>query len=173
MSKKIAIIGSGSWGVGISILLNNNGYDPYIWSFDENEAKNINEKRECIFLPGIKLHENIKCSTNFEEVIPDSKFILVVTPSKFFRATIQKFKHLVKPDQHIVICSKGLEDGTLKTLSEVAEDELPLNKVGILSGPSHAEEVARNLPTTIVLCSKYDELLEDLQDMFMSPVFRV
>jgi len=173
MSKKIAVIGSGSWGVGISILLNNNGYDPYIWSFDENEAKNINEKRECIFLPGIKLDENIKCSTKFEDVIPDSKFILIVTPSKFFRSTIQKFKHLVKPEQHIVICSKGLEDGTLKTLAEVSEDELPLNKVGILSGPSHAEEVARNLPTTIVLCSKHDELIEDLQDIFMSPVFRV
>ncbi len=173
MSKKIAIIGSGSWGVGLSIVLNNNGYDPYIWSFNEEEAKNINEKRECIFLPGIKLDENIKCLTSFEEVIKDSKFILVVVPSKFFRQTIKNFKQYVTENQSIIICSKGLEDGSLMTLSQVAEEELPNNKVGILSGPSHAEEVARNIPTTIVLCSKHEDVLNDLQDVFMSEVFRV
>ena len=172
MNKKVAIIGSGSWGVGLSVVLSDNGYEPYLWSFNEDEAKAINENRECIFLPGVKLNENIKCLTDFEEVIKDSSFILLVTPSKFFRETLKKCKQYINEDQPIIVCSKGLEDGTLMTLSEVVEDECPNNKVGILCGPTHAEEVSRNVPTTIVLCSKHEEVLK-LQDVFMSNIFRV
>lgn len=173
MKKKISIIGSGSWGVALSILLNNNGYNPYIWSFNKEEADNINQKRECIFLPGIKLDENIKCSTDVELVLKDSDIILIAVPSKFYRDNIKNIKPYIKNDANIIICSKGLEDDTLLTLSEVTNEELPNNKVGILSGPSHAEEVARNLPTTIVLCSESEELLKKLQIIFASEVFRV
>ncbi len=173
MDKKISIIGSGSWGVALAILLNNNGYNPYIWSFAKEEADSINQKRECVFLPGIKLDENIKCSTDIELVVKDSDIILMVVPSKFYRDNIKNIKPYVKEGASIIICSKGLEDETLYTLSQVTNQELPNNKVGILSGPSHAEEVARNLPTTIVLCSEDDELLKKLQDIFSSALFRV
>lgn len=172
-NKKIAILGSGSWGVALAILLNNNGYNPYVWSFNEEEAKLINEQRKCIFLPEIELHENIKCSTDFEEVIKDSHFILLVTPSHAIRQTIQNCKQYIKEEQYIIICSKGIEESSLLTLSEVVQEELPNNKIGALSGPSHAEEVAKSIPTTIVLSSKHEDVLKSLQDIFMSPMFRV
>lgn len=173
MENKISIIGSGSWGVALAILLNNNGYNPYVWSFSKEEADSINKNRECAFLPGIKLDENIKCSTDIELVVKDSDIILVAVPSKFYRDNIKNIKPYVKENANIIICSKGLEDETLYTLSQVTNQELPNNKVGILSGPSHAEEVARNLPTTIVLCSEDDELLKRLQKIFSSELFRV
>lgn len=173
MNKKIAILGSGSWGIGLSILLNKNGYDPYVWSFAQEEADLINKEHKCMFLPEIKLDEHIKCSTNFEEVITGAKFIILVTPSHAIRTTIKNCKQYINKDQSIIICSKGLEEATLKTLSEVVEEELPENKVGVLSGPSHAEEVAKGIPTTIVLCSKHDDVLQELQDIFMSDIFRV
>lgn len=170
---KVGILGSGSWGMALAILLESNGYQPHVWSFSQEEADVINYERKCIFLPDIKLGDSIKCSTDFEEVITDSKFIILVTPSHAIRQTIQNCKQYIKEDQPIIICSKGIEESSLMTLSQVVEEELPNNKVGILSGPSHAEEVAKALPTTIVLASEHDDLLEKLQDIFMSPRFRV
>ena len=172
-NKKIAILGSGSWGVALSVLLNNNGYMPHIWSFSQNEADLINEQRKCVFLPEITLDENIKCSTDFQEVITDSHFILLVTPSHAISQTIKNCKQYIKPEQYVIICSKGIEESSLLTLSEVVQEELPNNKIGVLSGPSHAEEVARSIPTTIVLSSEHDDVLKSLQDIFMSPSFRV
>lgn len=173
MDRKVAVLGSGSWGMALAILLENNGYIPHVWSFSQEEADAINNERKCIFLPDIKLGDDIKCTTNFEEAITDSQFIILVTPSHAIRTTIQNCKQYIKEDQPIIICSKGIEESSLMTLSEVVQEELPNNKVGVLSGPSHAEEVARALPTTIVLASKHDDVLEKLQDIFMSPKFRV
>lgn len=172
-NKKIAILGSGSWGVALAILLNNNGYDPYIWSYNEQEAEQIKTQRKCVFLPEITLSDNIKCSTNFEEVITDSRFIILVTPSHAIRQTIKNCKQYIKEEQSVIICSKGIEETTLLTLSQVVQEELPNNKVGVLSGPSHAEEVAKSVPTTTVLASKHEDMLNDIQDVFMSPMFRV
>ena len=172
-NKKIAILGSGSWGMALAILLNNNGYNPYVWSFSEEEAKMINEERKCMFLPDIQLDENIKCSTSFEEVINDSMFIIVVTPSHAVRQTIKNCKQYIKQEQPVIICSKGIEEASLLTLAEVVQEELPNNVVGALSGPSHAEEVAKSIPTTIVLAAENDDVLAKLQDVFMSPMLRV
>lgn len=168
----IAIIGSGSWGVALATHLARCGNIIKIWSFDEEEKRLINEERKCKFLPGLVIHENISCSNEMEEVIKEAEFILHVTPSKFTRETFQKYKTYVN-DKPIIICSKGFEKETLKTLDEVIREELPTAKIGVLSGPSHAEEVSTAMPTVLVVASKHDDILKKVQDTFMCDEMRI
>lgn len=170
--KNIAIIGSGSWGVALSIYLANEGNKVKVWSFNEEEKRLINEERKCKFLPQAEVPENVECSNNFEEVIKDADFILHVTPSKFTRSTFKQYKQFVG-DKPVIICSKGFEKDSLKTLDEVLEEELPGIKVGVLSGPSHAEEVSQGIPTVMVVASKYEEIQELIQNTFMSEKMRI
>ena len=163
----IAIIGSGSWGVALAVHLASLGHNIKIWSFMEEERDLINNERKCKFLPGLNLSENIQCSTNFEEVIKDSKFILHVTPSKFTRNIFKQYKQYVG-NKPIIICSKGFEKETLETLDEVILEEMPEAKVGVLSGPSHAEEVSIAIPTALVIAS-----IKTIQDAFMSEKMRI
>lgn len=168
----IAIIGSGSWGVALAVHLANVGNNVKIWSFMEEERDLINNERKCKFLPGVELPENIMCSTDFEEVIKDSKMILHVTPSKFTRSTFKRYKEYVG-NKPIIICSKGFEKETLETLDEVILEEMPTAKVGALSGPSHAEEVSIAIPTALVIASKHQNILKMVQDAFMSEKMRI
>ncbi len=170
--KKIAIIGSGSWGVALATHLARCGNKVNIWSFSEEEKEQINKERKCKFLPNLVIHENITCSTNFEEVIQGAEFILHVTPSKFTRDTFKQYKQYVE-DKPVIICSKGFEKESLKTLDEVVLEELPTAKVGVLSGPSHAEEVSIAVPTVLVIASKYDEILTMIQNSFMCDEMRI
>lgn len=168
----IAIIGSGSWGVTLAVHLANVGNNVKIWSFMEEERDLINNERKCKFLPGVELPENIMCSTDFGEVIKDSKMILHVTPSKFTRSTFKQYKEYVG-NKPIIICSKGFEKETLETLDEVILEEMPTAKVGALSGPSHAEEVSIAIPTALVIASKHQNILKMVQDAFMSEKMRI
>ena len=168
----IAIIGSGSWGVALAVHLANVGNNVKIWSFMEEERDLINNERKCKFLPGVELPENIICSTDFGEVIKDSKMILHVTPSKFTRSTFKQYKEYVG-NKPIIICSKGFEKETLETLDEVILEEMPTAKVGALSGPSHAEEVSIAIPTALVIASKHQNILKMVQDAFMSEKMRI
>ena len=170
--KNIAIIGSGSWGVALATHLARCGNNIKIWSFAEEERDLINNERKCKFLPKVELPENIKCSTDFEEVIKDAEFILHVTPSKFTRDTFRQYKQYVgqKP---VIICSKGFEKESLKTLDEVIKEELPDIRLGVLSGPSHAEEVSIAIPTVLVIASHDKEILSLIQDTFMCPEMRI
>ena len=168
----IAIIGSGSWGVALAVHLANVGNNVKIWSFMEEERDLINNERKCKFLPGVELPENIMCSTDFGEVIKDSKMILHVTPSKFTRSTFKQYKEYVG-NKPIIICSKGFEKETLETLDEVILEEMPTAKVGALSGPSHAEEVSIGIPTVMVIASKHQNILKMVQDAFMSEKMRI
>ena len=170
--KNIAIIGSGSWGSALAIYLSERGHNVKIWSFAKEEADLINNEKKCIFLPKARIPNNVLCSLDFKEVIDGSDIVLVVTPSKFTRSTVRQFKQYIT-NQQVIICSKGLESGSLKTLTEILEEELPNNKIGALSGPSHAEEVSLGIPTAIVVASKYDELLDNIQDSFMNDVMRI
>lgn len=170
--RKIAIIGSGSWGVALATHLARGGNEIKIWSFDEEEKKLINEERKCKFLPGLIVHENIKCSNDFEEIIQDAEFILHVTPSKFTREIFRQYKQYVG-NKPIIICSKGFEKESLKTLDEVIQEELPTAKIGVLSGPSHAEEVSVAIPTVLVIASKHDEILDTIQKSFMCDEMRI
>lgn len=170
--KNIAIIGSGSWGVALSIHLAQMGHNIKIWSFAQDEADLINNERKCKFLPKAVLPDNVCCSLDFKEVIEGSEIILVVTPSKFTRSTVKQFKKYVT-NQQVIVCSKGFEQGTLKTLTEILEEELPNNMIGALSGPSHAEEVSLAIPTAIVIASKYEEVLKNIQSSFMCETMRI
>lgn len=170
--KNIAIIGSGSWGAALSIYLANEGNKIKVWSFNEEEKRLINEERKCKFLPQAVVPKNVECSNNFKEVIKDAEFILHVTPSKFTRSTFKQYKQFVG-DKPVIICSKGFEKDSLKTLDEVLEEELPGVKVGVFSGPSHAEEVSQGIPTVMVVASKHEEVKELIQNTFMSEKMRV
>lgn len=168
----IAIIGSGSWGVALAVHLASVGNNVKIWSFMEEERDLLNNERKCKFLPEITLPKNIYCSTDFEEVIKDAEMILHVTPSKFTRSTFKQYKEFVG-NKPIIICSKGFEKETLETLDEVILEEMPTAKIGVLSGPSHAEEVSIAIPTALVIASKHQNILKIVQDAFMSEKMRI
>ena len=170
--NNIAIIGSGSWGVALATHLANMGHNVKIWSFLEEERDLINNDKKCKFLPNLTLPQGIMCSTDFKEVIEGADVILHVTPSKFTRDTFKQYKQYVGKTP-IIICSKGFEKETMKTLDEVILDELPEARVGALSGPSHAEEVSIAIPTVLVMASKDKEVRELVQDAFMCPHMRV
>lgn len=170
--KKIAIIGSGSWGVALGIHLAKLGNEVKIWSFAKEEADLINNEKKCMFLPDVELPEGIMCTLDYKEAIDDSDIILHVTPSKFTRNIVKDYKKYVK-NQPIIICSKGFEKETLSTLDEVIQSEIPNAKVGVLSGPSHAEEVSIGVPTVLVAASQHDDVLKLVQDTFMCDVMRI
>lgn len=170
--KKIAIIGSGSWGVALGIHLAKLGNEVRIWSFAKEEADLINNEKKCKFLPNVEIPQVITCTLNYEEAIKGSDLILHVTPSKFTRNIVNQYKQFIE-NQPIIICSKGFEKDTLSTLDEVIKSEVPNAKIGVLSGPSHAEEVSIGAPTVLVAASEDDELLQIMQDTFMCDKMRI
>ena len=170
--KNIAIIGSGSWGVALAIHLAKLGNKVKIWSFMQEEADLINNEKKCKFLPEITLPEGIYCTTSYEEAIKDSEIILHVTPSKFTRNTVKEYKKYVT-NQTIVICTKGFEKETLSSLDEVFKQEIPNVKLAVLSGPSHAEEVSKAVPTAMVIAAEDGKIANELRDIFMNENLRV
>jgi len=170
--KKVAIIGSGSWGVALAIHLAKLGNEVRIWSFDKEEADLINIEKKCKFLPNINLPEGIECFLDFENTIKDSNIILHVTPSKFTRNIVKQYKKYIV-NQPIIICSKGFEKETLSTLDEVILDEIPNAKIGVFSGPTHAEEICIGVPSAMVIASKSNTILKQVQALFMSDSIRV
>ena len=170
--KKIAVIGSGSWGVALAIHLAKLGNEVKIWSFMQEEADLINNEKRCKFLPKITIPEGIICTTSYEEAIKETEIILHVTPSKFTRNTVKQYKEFVT-NQTIVICTKGFEKETLSTLDEVIKEEIPNAKLAVLSGPSHAEEVSKGIPTAMVIAAEDEKTTDELRDIFMNENLRV
>ena len=170
--KNICIIGSGSWGCALAIHAANMEHNVKIWSFAQEEADLINNERKCMFLPMATMPKNIYCTTNIKEAVDGSDIILHVTPSKFFRNTLNQYKQYIT-NQPVVICSKGFELESLSTLSDVAEQELKNVKIGAFSGPSHAEEVSLGIPTAIVAASKDYDVQYLIQDTFMNENMRI
>ena len=171
--KNITIIGSGSWGSALAIYLASKGQKVKIWSFSEDGRDEINNEKKCRFLPNVKLPEGIYATSDYEEALEGSEIVLHVTPSKFVRSTMSGYKKFVKENQMIIMCSKGFEPKTNKTLDDVIEEELPGIKYGILSGPSHAEEVSLLIPTALVIASKDDEVIEKVSETFASNSLRI
>ena len=170
--KKIAIIGSGSWGVALAIHLAKLENNIKLWSFSEEEKDLINNEKKCKFLPNAVIPDGIECTTSYKEAIEGSDFIIHVTPSKFTRNVVKEYKEYVT-NQPIIICSKGFEKDSMLTLDEVVQEEIPNAKIAVLSGPSHAEEVSVAVPTLLVVASKYDSILKLVQDTFMSNKMRI
>ena len=170
----VGVLGAGSWGTALWVLLHDNGHHVTIWSIDANEVKMLDEKREHeLKLPGVKLAEDMVITGNMEEAIRGKDFLVLAVPSPFTRATARSMKPYVAEGQIIVDVAKGIEESTLMTLSQQIEEEIPQADVAVLSGPSHAEEVGRRLPTTCVIGAKTQKTAEYLQSMFISRVFRV
>lgn len=171
---KISVLGAGSWGTALSLLLYNNGHKVTLWSALKDEVEMLSQKREhASKLPGVKLPEDMEITMDLEKVLEDPDVAVLAVPSPFTRSTAAQMAPYVKDGQKIVNVAKGVEEKTLMTLSEIIEQEIPNGEVCVLSGPSHAEEVGRGLPTTCVVSAKTRETAEYLQGIFMSPVFRV
>ena len=171
---KVGVIGAGSWGTALSVLLADNGHQVTIWSIDENEVKMLDEKREHLMkLPGVKLSDSMKITGDLKAAVTGTDFLVLAVPSPFTRATAKKMSAYVVKGQIIVDVAKGIEESTLLTLSSQIEEEIPQADVAVLSGPSHAEEVGRRLPTTCVIGARTQKTAEYLQSMFINRVFRV
>ena len=170
--KNIGIIGSGSWGTALAINLAQIGHNIKIWSYAEEEKDLINKEKRCKFLKDAVIPDNVYCTNSYEEALEGTDIILHVTPSKFTRETVRQYKQYVK-NQIVVICSKGFERETLKTLDDVIKEELPNTKIAVLSGPSHAEEVSIEIPTALVVASKHEDVNKMLQEEFMSKSLRI
>lgn len=170
----VGVIGAGSWGTALSVLLHDNGHSVTVWSIDESEVKMLDEKREHLLkLPGVKLPGDMVFTGDLEKAIQGKDFLVLAVPSVYARSTARSMKPYVADGQIIVDVAKGIEESTLKTLSQQIEEEIPQADVAVLSGPSHAEEVGRKLPTTCVIGAKTRKTAEYLQSMFISKVFRV
>lgn len=171
---KISVMGAGSWGTALAILLYNNGHEVILWSALGDEVKMLREKRENPSkLPGVKIPEEIEITTEIAPAMKEPDVAVLAVPSPFTRSTANRLAPYVRDGQIIVNVAKGVEEKTLMTLSEIIEQEIPNANVCVLSGPSHAEEVSRGLPTTCVVSSHKKATAEYLQGIFMSPVFRV
>ena len=171
--EKIGVIGAGSWGTALAILLNENGNDVTLWSHRETEAEHMRQSRECSKLPGIKIPEAVEITSDLKQAVSGKKVLVMVVPSRCMRETAELLKECVAPGTYVISAAKGIEDETLFTMTDILEQVLPQADVAVLSGPSHAEEVAKLLPTTCVIGAHTEETARFLQELFMGPRFRV
>lgn len=171
---KISVLGAGSWGTALAVLLCENGHDVTLWSIDKREVEMIDEKREQVEkLPGVLIPDRIAVTNDLESSITGRDMLVLAVPSIFIRSTSRSMAPFVEDGQIIVNVSKGIEEGTLMNMTDVIEDEIHNARVGVLSGPSHAEEVGRKIPTTVVAGAHDKATAEAIQDAFMNPIFRV
>ena len=173
---KISVIGSGGWGIALTILLHKNGHELTVWSFDKKEAEELKITRENkAKLANILLPEDIVVTDDLKEAVTDKDILVLAVPSKAVRSVSKSLKDIVKDNQIIVNVAKGLEEDTLATMTDIIEEELKGKnlQVAVLSGPSHAEEVGKGIPTTCVVSAHNKELTLYLQNIFMNPAFRV
>ena len=171
---KIGVIGAGSWGTALALLCHKNGHEVTIWSIAQDEIDMLKKEREHKDkLPGVKIAEEIGLTTDLKEAISGRDMLVVAVPSPYIRSTAKSMAPYVEDGQLLVSVAKGIEEGTLMTLSAILEQEIPQAEVAVLCGPSHAEEVGIGLPTTLVAGAKRKETAELVQSTFMNEVLRV
>ena len=172
--KKMCVLGAGSWGTALALVLANNEYKVSLWTLNEEQKETINKERTNYkYLPNISIHQNIEATCNLEEALHDAKLIVLAVPSQAIRGVCKNIKKYITSDQIIVNASKGLERETGFRMSEVVFSEIENARFVVLSGPSHAEEVALNLPTTITVASNSIEDAKEVQSFFNNNNFRV
>lgn len=176
--KKVAVIGAGSWGTALAMVLADNGHDVRLWGRRKEQIDEINhQKTNSKYLPGIILPSQIKGHYILADAVKDTEIILLVVPTKAMRETVQELKEIISSDVTVIHASKGIEPGTHKRISEIIEEEFIgsnfLKHVVVLSGPSHAEEVSKHQPTTVTVSSKSEQASELAQDLFFNQYFRV
>ncbi len=170
---RAGIIGAGTWGCALAMLLHDNGHTVTVWSALSDEARRLQADHEHKNLPGVHLPEEIVFTDSLAEAMTDRDLLVLAVPSIYTRSTARAMRPYCRYGQLVVDVAKGIEEDTLMTLSQVTREELPMANVAVLSGPSHAEEVARRLPTTCVTAAREMETARYIQNVFMSPVFRV
>ena len=172
--SKVSVIGAGSWGTALSLLLHKNGHEVTVWSIVAEEIEMLKKEHEHKDkLPGVKLPEDMIFTTDLKEAVTGKDVLFLAVPSPYTRSTAHLLKDVMADGQIIVDVAKGIEEKTLMTLSQIIKEEVPQANVAVLSGPSHAEEVGRGIPTTCVIGAKDQETAEFLQNLFMNEVFRV
>lgn len=174
---KICVLGAGGWGTTLSILLYYNGHDVTLWEYKKSYAKELNKYRvNHIYLPGVQIPQEIKISNDLEDSCFDKNLIVIAVPSQHIREVIKKLSFSIIKNSILVNVSKGIENKTLYTISQVITDVFPRisdSQLSILSGPSHAEEVSKRIPTAVVAASKDLETSKTVQVAFMNSYFRV
>ena len=169
----VGIIGAGTWGTALAVLLNNNGQDVTIWSAFDTEIQEMSRTRRHKNLPEVVLPDPIQMTADLRTAMAEKDMLIMAVPSVYVRSTAAKMKEYLRYGQIVVDVAKGIEEQSLMTMSQVIEEELPLAEVAVLSGPSHAEEVGIGLPTTVVAGARKKSVAEGVQDIFMNEVFRV
>lgn len=171
---KAAVIGAGSWGTALSLVLHTNGHEVTVWSVMEEEIRMLKERHEHVDkLPGVRLPSDLIFTTDLVAAVEGKDYLILAVPSVFTRGVAKNMAPFVREGQVIVCVAKGIEEGTLLTLSEVVAQEIPAAEVAVMCGPSHAEEVGAGLPTTVVAGAKKKNVAFGVQDLFMNEVFRV
>ena len=172
--KKIGVIGAGSWGTALAVTLSDKGHSVRIWDLDKEHLESMDKYRENRkYLPGVRFGDNLQTAADLKTVTDGADVVLFSVPAQHFRSAFENALPYLKPEMIIVNVAKGIEQKTLKRLSEIAAESLPEAKYVVLSGPSHAEEVGIKLPTTVSVASKDLKLAEEIQDVFMTDRFRV
>lgn len=172
--KKVTVIGSGSWGTALAVMLAKEGHQVTIWARRQDAVEELLEKRtNAKYLPGIVIPETIQATTDHEEAVKNADIIILGVPSRAVAQTVRDFSPYLKTWQILVNVAKGLEPDTLLRLSEVIQREAPQCEVCVLSGPSHAEEVARGIPTTCLITCENEAVAKIVQEEFANPRFRL
>lgn len=170
---RIGVIGAGTWGVALTRMLSNAGHEVTVWSALPAEIDELDKTRRQKNLPNMDIPEEVVFTDNLEDACREKYILLFAVPSLFVRSTAKRASEYVPEGQIIVDVAKGIESDTLMTMSEIIAEEIPQAKVVALSGPTHAEEVARDLPTTIVAAHEDISIAERVQKVFTNPVMRV
>ena len=171
--SKVSIIGTGTWGIALGLVLHQNGHEVTAWSALPQEIDSFNRTRTCKNLPGVAIPEDIVFTKDLGEACRDKEMLVLSVPSVYTRGTARQMKPFIPEGQLIVSVAKGVEEASLMTISQQIEEEIPQADVAVLSGPSHAEEVSVGIPTTVVAGSRNKDTALKVQDFFMTPFFRV
>lgn len=176
MGEKVAVIGGGSWGTALAHVLYKNGYQVQIYDLSPEKVKEINEEHVNSFLPDVNLSTELTATTDLEEAVRDTTAVVVVVPSHAVRKAAKDLAEVLEAGTLVVSATKGLEEDTYARMSQVLAEELPAefeDEITVLSGPSHAEEVIKDHPTTVVVANEDKKLAQQVQDMFMTEELRV
>lgn len=174
---RCAVLGAGAWGTTLAIVLHYNGHAVSLWEYKKQYAKELKKTRENkTYLPGIELPKDLEITSNLIEAVSTKDLVVLAVPSQFLRSVLKQIKFSYLNKSLLVSVSKGIEKGTLLTMSQMIKDVFPKatkTQIGVLSGPSHAEEVSRRIPTAVVAASKSISAAKIIQEAFMTPYFRV
>ena len=174
MIRKITVLGDGAWGTALSLTLLDNGHDVTLWGPFAENLREIEKTHRNKFLKGVDLPENLKVCAEIGSAVSEAEILILAAPSQYMRGTLEKLAPVYRKEQHqLVNIAKGIETGTLKRMSELCAELLGDCRYAALSGPSHAEEVSRKIPTAVVIAGPDPAAVLDLQSVFMNPVFRV